>query len=40
MKHDSEEDWERFVRTGRIEDYLAYRQTKQREWRQKSHKPL
>jgi hypothetical protein len=40
MKRDSKEEWERFMRTGLIRDYLAYQQAKQNECRQKSHKPL
>ena len=39
MKDESGSEWERFMRTGRIRDYLAYRKAKQKECPQNSHKP-
>ncbi len=40
MKNRSEEEWERFVRTGKVKDYLAYKKAERKECRQNSHKPL
>lgn len=38
MKDKEKEEWERFVRSGSVKDYLAYK-AKQRECRQNSPKP-
>jgi hypothetical protein len=37
MKKETE-TWERFTRTGKVKDYLAYKQAERKECRQNSHK--
>jgi hypothetical protein len=39
MKNKQKEDWERFMRTGKVSDYLAYKQAERKECRQNSQKP-
>ena len=39
MKDESKEEWERFMRTGKVKDYLAYKQAERKGCRQNSHKP-
>ena len=39
MKNESKENWERFVRSGKVKDYLAYKRAEEKECRQNSHKP-
>ncbi len=39
MKKDSKAEWAQFERTGKIRDYLAYKETERKECRQNSQKP-
>ena len=39
MKNERKEEWERFMRTGKIKDYLAYKRAEEKECLQSSHKP-
>ena len=39
MKNNCKEEWARFVRTGRVEDYLAYKQAERKGCRRNLQKP-
>ena len=39
MKNKGKEEWERFVRTGKVKDYLSYKKAEREECRQKLLKP-
>ena len=39
MKNDSKEQWERFMRTGKIKDYLACKQAERKGCRRNLQKP-
>ena len=39
MKEKGKEEWERFARTGKVKDYLAYKQAERKGCRQNSQKP-
>ena len=39
MKNEQKEEWERFIRTGKVKDYLAYKKAERKECRQNSQKP-
>lgn len=39
MKNKGKEEWERFMRTGKVRDYLAYKKAERKECPQNLHKP-